>query len=185
MLTRFKELLYKIHAKATFSKNNVANNGFRVKGYIYIKNRGKCTFGKDIRLNSKLKSIVSGDNLLRIIIERGGELSIGNNAGVSTSTIYCSNKITIGDNSIIGGGSRIQDTDFHSIDSQDRAGDDNKIAQKPVTIGNNVFVGARSMILKGVNIGDNAIVGAGSVVTKSIPPGEIWGGAPAKFIRKI
>lgn len=51
-----------------------------------------------------------------------------------------------------------------------------------ITIGNNVFIGARTTILPNVHIGNNVVVGAGSVVTKSIPSGEIWGGCPAHFI---
>ncbi len=41
------------------------------------------------------------------------------------------------------------------------------------------------MILKGVTVGEESIVAAGAVVVKSIPPGDIWGGNPAKFIRKL
>jgi acetyltransferase-like isoleucine patch superfamily enzyme len=52
-----------------------------------------------------------------------------------------------------------------------------------IKIGNNVFIGAHSTILKGVTIGENAIVGACSVVTKSIPANQIWGGNPARFIK--
>ena len=55
----------------------------------------------------------------------------------------------------------------------------------PIVIGNDVFVGANSIILKGVTIGDRAIIGAGSIVTKDIPKDEVWAGNPAKFIRKI
>lgn len=51
-----------------------------------------------------------------------------------------------------------------------------------IKIGKHCFIGARSTILPGVEIGDNSIVGACSLVTKSIPPGEVWGGVPAKFI---
>lgn len=40
----------------------------------------------------------------------------------------------------------------------------------------------RATILSGVEIGTNSIVGAGSLVTRSIPPGEVWGGVPARFI---
>lgn len=54
---------------------------------------------------------------------------------------------------------------------------------KPVKIGNNVFVGAGSIVLPGVKIGDNVIIGAGSVVTKNIPSNEIWAGNPAKKIK--
>lgn len=51
-------------------------------------------------------------------------------------------------------------------------------------IGNDVWIGAKSLIKGGVTIGDGAIVAMGSVVTKDIPPYEIWGGNPAKCIRK-
>lgn len=51
-----------------------------------------------------------------------------------------------------------------------------------IKIGNNCFIGARSMIMPGVTIGDNSIVAAGALVTKNIPSGEVWGGVPAHFI---
>lgn len=54
-----------------------------------------------------------------------------------------------------------------------------------VTIGNNVFVGANSVILPGVTIGDNVIIGAGSIVTKSIDSNLVCAGNPAKPIRTI
>lgn len=51
-----------------------------------------------------------------------------------------------------------------------------------VRIGNNVFVGACSIILPGISVGDNSIIGGGSVVTKNVPSNEVWAGNPAKFI---
>ena len=56
---------------------------------------------------------------------------------------------------------------------------------KPVVIEDDVFVGTHCIICKGVRIGNRSIVAAGSVVVKDIPNGEVWGGNPAKFIRKI
>ena len=53
-----------------------------------------------------------------------------------------------------------------------------------IKIGNNVFLGANTVITKSVTIGDNVIVGAGSIVTKDIPSNEIWAGVPARFIKK-
>lgn len=52
----------------------------------------------------------------------------------------------------------------------------------PVNIGNNVFIGAGSIILPGVNIGDNVVIGAGSVVTKSIESNTVVAGNPAKTL---
>ena len=57
-----------------------------------------------------------------------------------------------------------------------------KIAK--VTIGNNVFIGAGSLILPGVKIGDNVIIGAGSIVTKDVPSDSVALGSPSKVISK-
>ncbi len=54
-----------------------------------------------------------------------------------------------------------------------------------VKIGKNVFVGANVIICQPVTIGDNSAIAAGAVVTKDIPANEIWGGVPAKFIKKV
>ena len=55
---------------------------------------------------------------------------------------------------------------------------------KKTTIGNDVWIGVKAIIKAGVSIGDGAVIGAGSVVTKDVPAYEIWGGNPAKLIRK-
>lgn len=54
-----------------------------------------------------------------------------------------------------------------------------------VVIGNHVFIGMNSLIVNAVDIGDNAIIAAGSIVNCDIPSGELWGGNPAKFIKKL
>lgn len=55
----------------------------------------------------------------------------------------------------------------------------------PIHIGNNVWVGANSVILPGVQIGENTVIGAGSVVTKSIPANVVAVGSPCRVIRDI
>lgn len=54
---------------------------------------------------------------------------------------------------------------------------------KKILIGDNVYIGVRSIILPGISIGDNVIIAAGSVVTKNIPSNSVYGGVPAKFIK--
>jgi len=54
----------------------------------------------------------------------------------------------------------------------------------PVEIGNDVWIGARAMILDGIKVGDGAIIAAGAVVNKNVEPYSIVGGIPAKLIRK-
>lgn len=53
-----------------------------------------------------------------------------------------------------------------------------------VSIGDEVFIGMNTLIVNSVEIGEGAVLAAGSVVTKDIPAWEIWGGNPAKFIKK-
>ena len=116
----------------------------------------------------------------------GGTLSIGDNVGISNSTICCANKITICDNVNVGGGCKIFDTDFHSVPyAQRKATPDSTIKTKPVWIGEGAWLGGYVTVLKGVTIGERSVIGAGSVVTKDIPPDEVWAGNPARFIKKI
>lgn len=53
----------------------------------------------------------------------------------------------------------------------------------PIKVGNNVYIGARTIILPGVHIGNNVVIAAGSVVTRDIPNNTVYGGVPAKFIK--
>lgn len=56
---------------------------------------------------------------------------------------------------------------------------------KPIVLGDNVYIGVRTIILPGVSIGDNCIIGAGSVVTKDIPSNSVAVGSPARVVKTI
>jgi maltose O-acetyltransferase len=56
---------------------------------------------------------------------------------------------------------------------------------KDIVIGNRVWIGYGTIILGGITVGDNVVIGAGSLVNKNIPPNTIYGGVPAKFIRRL
>ena len=116
----------------------------------------------------------------------GSRIVIGNNVGISGSTICAAKSVTIGDNVMIGSGCIITDTDSHPIDWKDRLeGRNENTLVSPVTIGNDVFIGARSIILKGVTIGDRAVIGAGSVVTQNVPPDCVVAGNPARIVKTL
>jgi acetyltransferase-like isoleucine patch superfamily enzyme len=159
----------------------------QINGILFISNAGNIIFGNNIKINSsKYKNIIGGDCRSSFVVKKGALLRLGNNVRISNSAIYCAENIEIGDNVMIGGSTKIWDTDFHPLGPIERA-DNPNIGQrtKPIKIGNDVFIGGFSIILKGVYIGDGAIIGAGSVVSKDIPAGEIWAGNPAKMIRKL
>ena len=124
----------------------------------------------------------------RIYVSEGAKLKIGNNSGMTNTTIQCLQEIVIGDNVNIGARCLIMDSNFHSTDWRDRMDRRKDTLMKhnaPVHIGDVVFIGARSIICKGVTIGDHAMIAAGSVVVTNVPANEVWGGNPAKFIKKI
>lgn len=91
-------------------------------------------------------------------------------------------KITIGDNVLFGPRVGIYTTN-HATDAGERVA--GACYAKPVTIGNNVWVGGGVNINQGVTIGNNVIIGSGSVVTKDIPDDVIAAGVPARPIRTI
>jgi acetyltransferase-like isoleucine patch superfamily enzyme len=177
---------YKLYNVFILRLNRVSYNTLEINGRILIHNKGSITIGPGARINSSpFKNIIGGDTRSSIVVKHDAGLTIGANFKMSNSAIYCAQKITIGDNVMIGGSCRIWDTDFHPLEISKRIADpNNDYVTKPITIGSNVFIGGFSIILKGVSIGDSSIIGAGSVVTKNIPAGEIWAGNPATFIRK-
>lgn len=122
-------------------------------------------------------------NILNVRAE-GAEIIIGENVGISGSTISASKSIRIGDNVLVGSGCVICDNDAHPINPKDRR-NQSCIKAKPIKIEDDVFIGARCLVLKGVTIGKGSMIGAGSVVTKSVPPYQVWAGNPAKFIKEI
>lgn len=118
-------------------------------------------------------------------VKENGRLTIGDNSGLNGVYIYCSTSVTIGNWVKIGGGTMIIDSDFHPLSFEKRRYGFEGTKSKSVFIDDDVFVGAHCIICKGVSIGKHSIVAAGSVVVKDIPSNEVWGGNPAKFIRKI
>lgn len=151
--------------------------------------KGQLIIGDYFSCNNKLTSNSVGifQPCFFNISASGSKIIIGNNVGISGTTINATTTITIGDNTIIGSGCLITDTDSHPILAAERNLPDwpKYTKSKPIVIGKNVFIGARSIVLKGVTIGDGAVVGAGSVVTKDVPANTIVAGNPAKVIKTI
>ena len=90
--------------------------------------------------------------------------------------------VTFGDDCFVGPNVSIY-TACHSTDPVER--NSRKEWAKPVSIGNNVWLGGNVTILPGVTIGDNCTIGAGSVVTRDIPSDSVAAGNPARVIKKL
>jgi len=132
--------------------------------------------GRNFTNRNDFDSNPLGINHPTIISTRSKEakIIIGDNVGISGGSICAENSIIIGSNTLIGSNCDIIDTDFHPIKYQRRLSNPNSGASKPIRIGKNVFIGTRSIILKGVSIGDNSVIAAGSVVSKNVPSNSIY-----------
>ena len=175
------------------------NSTWTINGRLHIKRtpflvalfnpniiKGKIIIGNYFISNNKLSSNSIGvfQPCYFNISTSGSKIIIGDNVGISGTTINATTSVTIEDNVLIGTGCLITDTDSHPILWNERrfGGVANSA---PVIIEHDVFIGARSIILKGVRIGARSVIGAGSVVTKSIPPNSIAAGNPCKVIKII
>ncbi|MEZ0117655.1 acyltransferase [Heyndrickxia coagulans] len=155
---------------------------------IFNQKGAKLMIGNNVTIKSSFLSNLIGLYQRTIIVTRtpNAEIRIGDNVGISGATIYARKKITIGDNTLIGGNTKILDNDFHPVNSEIRKKTPNdNIGVRPIEIGENVFIGCNCLILKGSKIGKNTVIGAGSIVSGEIPANCVAAGNPVKIIRRI
>lgn len=115
--------------------------------------------------------------------EYGKNITVGDYFFANYNCIILdSAKVTIGNNVLFGPQVGIY-TGNHLLDPFERAA--GGTISKPVSIGDNCWIGANALVLSGVSIGNNTVIGAGSVVTKDIPGNVIAFGNPCKVIRYI
>jgi acetyltransferase-like isoleucine patch superfamily enzyme len=109
----------------------------------------------------------------RIWSHKGGVVAIHDgtilDAGVE---VIAWARVTIGRRCYLGWDALVLDTDLHPIEG-------NPLVNKPVAIGDEVYIGCRAIILKGVNIGDGAVIHPGSIVTRDVPSGATVRPPPA------
>lgn len=103
-----------------------------------------------------------------INVLNGGKVNIGKNVFINDNAIItCMDSIEIGDNVLIG-------PNFYTIDhDHDYKNNIKNFIKKPISIGNNVWIGANVTILKGVRIGNDSIIAANSIVTKDVPSNSV------------
>jgi acetyltransferase-like isoleucine patch superfamily enzyme len=154
---------------------------------------GKIRLGSKVVLNSDFKrSNTALTYKCTLVCGLTGTIEIGDDTMLNGVAITAYDKVTIGKNCQIASGTIISDTDFHPIDPATRLRESmgykishSEVNKKPVYIGNNVWIGWGSVILKGVTIGDNSIIAAGAVVLKDVPANVLVAGNPAAIKREI
>ncbi len=116
---------------------------------------------------------------VRIECWRGAVVKIGKGTYLNRNTeIVAATSVTIGVDCKVARDVLIMDTDQHAVGS-------GGLVNKPVEIGDRVWIGSRAIVLKGVSIGHDSIVGAGAIVTKSVLPYSVIVGPAAKVLRDV
>ena len=143
-------------------------------------------FGNNISIGDYATLITAPDKRIDLSTwetdKINGELQLGKYILISPGTsIRSAQKIVIGDSTMIASDVTITDSDWHDI--YDRT--DYVASPKEVIIQENVWIGEKSLILKGSKIGKNSIIGAGSVVSGEVPANVVFAGNPAKEIKKL
>lgn len=155
---------------------------FRMEQLPYLTGKGAIELGDNVRLSGKSSICFSDQVNARPKLVVGDNVFIGHDCG-----LHIAQSLEIGSNTLIAKGVSIYDFDGHPYDADERR--ENKAVAHSncaaVKIGRDVWVGARSIILKGVTIGDGAIVAAGSVVSRDVAPHTVVAGNPAKVIKVL
>lgn len=193
-----KEIFYKWYNHIFFILNDVQyGKNMNVYNKIHIRGYGKILIGNNFTFTSGscINPICRDTKGVFYTTSKKAIIEIGNNVGISSSCLWAKEHIIIRDNVNIGGDCIIMDNDAHPINyllrrvnnviETDMDIYNEEIKTSPIVIEDDVWIGARTIILKGVHIGARSIIAAGSVVTKDIPADVIAGGNPCVFIRSL
>jgi acetyltransferase-like isoleucine patch superfamily enzyme len=148
----------------------------RLWGKAIVQNQGRLIIRERARLDGRIVP-------LEFSVGSDGFLEIGAGTFINYGcSIAASKQVVIGPNCNIGTYVIIMDNDFHHLQPELRQ---ERPPSAPIILEENVWLGARVIVLRGVTIGKGSVIGAGSVVNKDVPPRTLAAGVPAKIIREL
>lgn len=148
----------------------------RLRGRIALHNAGRMVIGDRVQLISTIAT-------LELVTERGATLTIGERTLVNFGcSLVATGNVSIGAHCHIGPYTLILDNHYHHVDPDRRL---ERPAPDPIVVEDNVWIGARAMILPGVTVGRDSCVAAGAIVTSDVPPRTLVGGVPAKILKEL
>ena len=150
------------------------------KPYVRTAKGSRIILGDDVTLISRERHnpLIKHEVMLTTVTP-SAEIRLGNHVGISGCNIVCSNKVSIGDYTIIGPNTTIYDSEGHHYSPDTGWRVRSVRSGSPISIGRKCYIGAECTILSGVTIGDNCVVSAGSIVTRDVPAGHRASGNPA------
>lgn len=175
------------YIRSAFAYHGVAwGSGWRILGMPIIQRHRESDIllgdGLSLRSWPRTNPLVPNHPVVLATRTASAVLRIGNDCGLTGTTIVAAEEVVLGDRVLIGANVTVADTDFHPLTPEGRAVDINAGKHAPIYVGDDVFVGMNSLVLKGVTIGPGSVVGAGSVVTRDVPARTIVAGNPAREV---
>lgn len=165
-----------LNARWTLRSADHVGARVRLRGRATVTNRGSMSIGARVQLVSTVAT-------LELVSERGGRLEIGERTLVNFGcSLVAMGLVSVGADCHIGPHTMMLDNDFHRVEPERRL---ERPPSRPIVIEDNVWIGARVIVLPGVTIGHGSCIGAGSVVTSDVPPRALAAGVPARLIREL
>lgn len=144
----------------------------------------RCVVGRRIRIRDNA-TISLGDECMildDVVVIGNGSISLGDRSSIGDGCILVSRaRIDIGSDVMIAASCFVTDVD-HGVDATTPIREQ-ELDVRPVRIGNDVWIGCHTVVLRGVSIGDGSVIAANSVVTADIPSRVIAAGVPARILR--
>ncbi len=152
---------------------------------VLLLGHGRITFGHSVQFGWKTSPGFYDRFAYVEASHQSSQVEIGDNTLFNNGATLRSEGpgISIGADCLFGTSVEVLDSDFHDLHPGRRRTGTPMTGH--VAIGNNVFIGSNTMVMKGVTIGDDTVIGAASVVLRSLPAGVIAGGNPARVIRAL
>lgn len=174
-------------AKLFYKSRFSIEQNYKVWGNIrfLMLGKGSIKIGRDFHcVSNRKRSVFTLFTPSHLSIIGPGKIILGDHVGLNGTTITAREKISIGDNTMIGPNTIIIDHDGHVIwPLEERWTKQGPV--KEIIIENDVWIGMNCMILKGVRIGSGSIIAGGSVVIHDVDPNSIYAGNPAKKVKSI
>ena len=171
---RISQIFWRVILGKWYLRNCNTGRLCTVRGIPDIEANGEIILGDRVKVWSHIQTT-------QLSTGGKGKLIIGDNTFINVGTIISARfEVKIGKNVQIAPGVIIMDSDFHGV--EDREAED---LATPITIGDNVWLATRAIVLKGVTIGEGSTIAAGAVVTKDVPPFSLAAGVPAKVIKSL
>jgi acetyltransferase-like isoleucine patch superfamily enzyme len=165
-----------VNARWALRKADHVGDRVRLRGRPAVDNGGRMIIGRRVQLVSTIAT-------LELVSGEGGLLEIGEATLVNFGcSLVALELVRIGADCHIGPYTMMLDNDFHRVEPERRL---ERPPSRPIVVEDNVWIGARSIIMSGVTVGRDSCVGAGSVVTSDVPSRTLVAGVPARVIREL